>query len=77
MPCLLAAIQMAIGAEHTGQAGVDAFTVLMADETAVRDVIEEQYGTRKIPEFNDNPSTTFEMVEAVLEKAILNRGGSL
>lgn len=35
------------------------------------------YGTRSISDFNDAEGTTFEMVEAVLEKAALERGGSL
>lgn len=71
VPCLLAAIYLASD-PSTWQLNDQ-----IDDETAVRDVLEAQYATRKIPQFNDNPSTTFEMVEAVLEKAILNRGGSL
>lgn len=47
------------------------------DELAIRDVLQAQYDQRSIAYFNDAEGTTFEMVEAVLEKAALERGGSL
>lgn len=49
----------------------------LEDEHAIREVLLAQHGTRHIAVFNDDPATTFEMVEAILEKAALERGGAL
>lgn len=47
------------------------------DEAAIERVIREQYGFTSggIAEWNDLPTTTFEDVERVLEKALLERLG--
>lgn len=47
------------------------------DVAATQATITAQHGARCVTTFNDDPATTFEMVEAVLEKAALERGGSL
>ncbi len=47
------------------------------DDGAVRRVVLSHYGEKSLAAFNDDAETTFEMVEAILEKAILERGGSL
>lgn len=69
--CIIGAIN------HLGISG--SILLLLHDVAAVERVITEQYGGayQDVPDFNDDPVTTFADVERVMEKAILERGGSL